>query len=147
MFECVFLYVILHLHICVNKCESEDTQAREPLPMSFILLRPQGGCAPGSFLSCFSHLVCVRLLAPPPSFSISARGERRGGKGGWDEERKNCSLPHSLGPFPGFVRKLLGRQCHPAALLSQEKGAERLVQRTVAQSRGWNGKNRTSWTS
>lgn len=54
---------------------------------------------------------------------------------------------YSPSPFPCFVCKLLGRQCSLAALLGLEKALERPVQRTVAQRRGWGGKNRTSWTS
>lgn len=61
------------------------------------------------------------------------------------EEELLPSPTHSPSPFSGFVCKLLGSQCHPATLLRLEKGPERPVWRTVAQSRDWHGKNRTFW--
>lgn len=56
-------------------------------------------------------------------------------------------LIHGPSPFPGFVCKLRGRQRSLTALLGPETAPERPVQRTVAQLRGWDGKNRTSWAS
>ena len=68
-------------------------------------------------------LPCLRLKK-------GGEQERAGAKGA-------VSLPtYSLSPFPGFVCKLLGKQCGLAALLSQEKGPERPLQSTVAQPRG-----------
>lgn len=61
------------------------------------------------------------------------------------EEELLPSPTHSPSPFSGFVCKLLGSQCHPETLLRLEKGPERPVWRTVAQSRDWHGKNRTFW--
>lgn len=48
---------------------------------------------------------------------------KKGGEQAGIRAKRDVSLPTlSLNPFPGFVCKLLGRQCGPAALLSQEKG-------------------------
>ena len=73
-------------------------------------------------------------LAPSPNFpQLPLKGGEQEGAGA----KGAVSLPtYSLSPFPGFVCKLLGRQCGLAALLSQDKGPEKPVQSTVAQPRG-----------
>lgn len=91
--------------------------------MSFILLRhPRGLCSWLFSLLLPSSSLCED--ADPSTLISHFCGQEREGEaggGGWDQERKNCSLPRSLSPFPGFVCKLLGRQCHPAALLRQRR--------------------------
>lgn len=138
-FECVYLYVILHLYVCVNKRESVGRRACEPLPMPFILLRhPRGLCSWLFSPWLHSSRLCEATGPTTPISHFCARREK-GRQRGPDRGRRNCSLPRSLSPFPGFVCKLLGGQCHPAALLSQEQGPAWLAQGTVAQSRGWSG--------
>lgn len=87
---------------------------------------PKGGCSPRVFflLSPSFGLCGATCPATLIFYFCSCRKEGRRG-GSWSQRRKSCSPPHiQPSPFPGFVCKLLGKQCDLAALLGPEKGPE-----------------------